>query len=190
MNSKTEVLSFEAFCDMLMPFGALNSPSELHGMFCGRLCGGMQLSQDKWLEAAFELLDLAQESSAELEHEVLNLFESLQAQLESDDFTFQLYLPDDDCDLEMRTQALSHWCQGFLTGYGCSVQDRNKELHNDHAEALKDIATIIQVEANVEETENSEEETHYMELIEYLRVLTMNFYLDHRSEKQEIPAIH
>ncbi len=42
-------LNFDDLCDLLVPLGTINSPSELHGLLCGKLCGGAQLGEIPWL---------------------------------------------------------------------------------------------------------------------------------------------
>ena len=50
-------LNFDDLANLLAPLGTLNSPSELHGLLCGKLAGGATLSEISWLLEAVEFLD-------------------------------------------------------------------------------------------------------------------------------------
>lgn len=193
--SAVELLEFDDFCELLMPLGALNSPSELHGLLCGKLCGGASLTMDQWLEAAWELLDITGQPNAEVEAPVLALYEVTQAQLNSGDYDLQPYLPDDDTDLEQRLQALSQWCHGFLTGFGGAGIDPKAEFSSDQADSLRDIAAIVQVSLDEDddpdpdsEREEDEQEADYFDLVEHVRIIALNFYEDKLQDVSDKPV--
>jgi yecA family protein len=173
-------LIFDDFCELLLPLGALNSPSELHGLLCGKLCGGATLSPEQWQQAAWELLDVVGDPDPDTQQQVSALYKVTQAQLSSGDYDLQPFLPDDDTDMEQRAQALSQWCHGFLSGFGSAGIDPSKEFSSDQADSLRDLAAIVQVGVDDEHEEDADrQEANYFELVEYVRVLAMNFYEDH-----------
>jgi len=182
--SDLKLLEFDEFCELLMPLGALNSPSELHGLLCGKLCGGAPLTTDQWLTAAWDVLDITGQPNAEVEEPVLKLYEQTQAQLNSGDYDLQPYLPDDFTELEQRLQALSQWCHGFLTGFGSAGIDPNAEFSSDQADSLRDIAAIVQVSLDEEEEtrEEDEQESDYFDLVEHVRIIALNFYEDNLQD--------
>lgn len=182
-------LNFDDFCDLLIPLGALNSPAELHGLLCGKLCGGASLTVDQWLTVAWDLLDVAEQPDANAHDHVVSLYAITQAQLTSGDYDLQPFLPDDDAELEQRTQALSQWCHGFLAGFGSAGIDPNAEFSADQADALRDMAAIVQVTIDGDSDEEGrgedEQEADFMELIEYVRVIAMNFYEDNLQADED-----
>jgi uncharacterized protein YgfB (UPF0149 family) len=182
-ESAVEALSFDDFCELLIPLGALNSPAELHGVLCGKLCGGASVSISEWQAAAWDLLDVAGEPDAQAHEYVSRLYTITQSQLTSGEYDLQPFLPDDDSDLEQRTQALSQWCHGFLSGFGSAGIDPNAEFSTDQADALRDMAAIVQVtiDGDLEGEEGrgeDQQEADFTELVEYVRVIAMNFYED------------
>ena len=52
---------FDGVADLFVSLGALNSPSELHGMLCGQLCGGNRFNESQWEKNALEFLDITTE---------------------------------------------------------------------------------------------------------------------------------
>jgi yecA family protein len=173
-----ETLDFDEFCDLLMPLGALNSPSELHGFLCGKLCGGAKLDEEQWLKSAWDLLEITEQPNPDVVDYVLALFEHTKEQLESGDYDLQPFLPDEDTEIDQRTQALSQWCHGFLSGFGASGIDPNKEFSSDQADALRDLAAIVQATVDEDDAGIEEQENNYFQIVEYVRVLAMNFYED------------
>jgi yecA family protein len=180
------MINFDDFCDVLIPLGALNSPSELHGLLCGKLCGGAVLTSDQWLSSAWELLDIVGEPNVEIQEPVIAMYTITQAQLSSGDYDLQPFLPDDDSEMEQRTQALSQWCHGFLTGFGSAGIAADTEFTSDQADSLRDIASIVQVTVDEEEDrDEDEQESDYTDLVEHTRIIAMNFYEDNLQEIQD-----
>ena len=100
------------------------------------------------------------------------LYRSVCDQLMAGSLEYQLLLPEDDTDLEMRTEAMMHWCQGFLLGLQYVGIADNGRFHEDLAEIIKDITEISQMSLG-ELDHSEEEEQSYAELVEYLRVGVM-----------------
>lgn len=182
-------LNFDDFCELLLPYGALNSPAELHGTFCGKLCGGAKLDQPQWRDTADKTLELAGQANIELWQHIDNLFTSTQAQLESGDYNLELLLPDDDADLEQQTQALAQWCNGFLLGFGSAGIDPNSQFSSENAEALRDLAAIVQAETDAELDED-EQAGDFIELVEYVRIVALNFFEEYRSIDEKSETLH
>lgn len=177
------MIDFDDFCDVLIPLGALNSPSELHGLLCGKLCGGASLTTDAWLSAAWELLDIIGEPSVDIQEPVITMYTLTQAQLRSGDYDLQPFLPDDDSDMEQRTQALSQWCHGFLSGFGSAGIAPDAEFTSDQADSLRDLAAIVQVTVDDDvDRDEDEQESDFIGLIEHVRIIAMNFYEDNLQE--------
>lgn len=188
-TDSTALLSFEDFCELLLPHGALNSPAELHGTFCGKLCGGATMTQDEWRETALSTLDIAQQADNELLEQIDRLYQTTQQQLSSGDYNLALLLPDDDTELEVQTQALAQWCNGFLLGFGSAGIDPNTQFSSENAEALRDFAAIVQAETD-EELEETEQEGDFIELVEYVRIVALNFFEEYKSIDPAKETLH
>ena len=187
-------VTFDDFCDMLIPLGSVNSPADLHGFFCGKLCGGAPLSETECLQQAWDLLDVAGTPNAASNDYILALYESTLSDLGSDDYSLQLFLPDDDTEIAVRTQALAQWTQGFLVGFGAAGIDPKTLFSSDNADALRDLAQITQV-ASVDSdlsSQDDSEEADYFELTEYVRVVALNFYAEYTiiDSKQSPKSLH
>lgn len=179
--------NFDHYCDLFAPVGALNSPAELSGMLTGRLCGGNRLGNDKWLRLALEFLDLI-----DLEHVTINpelgraitdMYPATLASLEDQNLSFQLLLPDDDTDLGLRLEALGQWCHGFLTGFGSSGLNGNQEFSPDAADALRDFASIVQIDNDNDET--NQQESDFFEVADYVRISAINLFLEFGVDKDQ-----
>src|SRR5690554_3290071 len=132
----TLTVQFDELANSLLPLGTLNSPSELQGLLCGKLCGGAELTEVNWLLDAVEFLDFTQAPDESIRDLLSRLYHATRAQLRSD-FALQLMLPDDDTEMVQRLDALSQWCHGFLTGFGSA--GAKQELSEDARETLEDL---------------------------------------------------
>lgn len=105
------------------------------------------------------------------------------------DLDFTLLLPGEDLELEQRIAAMATWCRGFLSGFAqarVSSDAAAQAVATDSAEALKDFAAIAQAASDDDESDESEREGHYYELLEYLRVAAMNVILDALPEQGQV----
>src|SRR5690606_31903321 len=144
----TPSVHFDELANTLLPLGTLNSPSELQGLLCGKLCGGIPLTEINWLLEAVEFLDFIQAPDESVRDMLSRLYHATRAQLR-DDFGLQLMLPDDDIGMEERIAALSQWCHGFLTGFGSA--GAKEDLSDDARDMLQDLAALVQITADDEE---------------------------------------
>lgn len=174
---------FDDLCNLLLPLGALNSPAELHGLLCGKLSGGEQLSETRWLLDAVEFLDFTQAPDESVRLALTQLYESALAQLRSDAFELKLLLPDDDSDINQRLTALGQWCYGFLTGFGSAGVGR-QQLSEEAQDTLRDLASIAQIEIDAEDSDDAEAD--YMEVTEYLRMAVSSLYLEFTADTTDL----
>ena len=141
------------------------------------------LSAEDCLAATGQALDLALQG--ELAEISLELAGQTLAALTDEEFTFQLYLPDDEVEIEQRVQALAEWCRGFLAGFALMVSGSGGAgLDSDTGESLRDIAAMaeaaVDAEAEVEESESS-----FFEISEYLRFATLDLFMSHLDSGDE-----
>ncbi len=183
-------MTFDALALSLLPTGTLTNPAELHGMLCGRLCGGQQLTPAGLLGAACETLQIDKTLAQPLMHSLVALNTLILNELRDSEFIFQPLLPDDDETLDIRTRSLAAWCQGFLTGLGLSGLAGETQLSADTSDALRDLAAIAQADHNPDE--NEENEASFFELAEYVRMAVLLVYADvaQPAAATESPHIH
>lgn len=149
-------------------------PSQAHGLICGILCD--QYHQ----KTAWEDLITGGKTAGKTQELLQNLYESSANLLDSYLIDFQLILPADSNELRERAQALTLWCQGFLTGLklvDIPIVDRKA---SDMTEAIDDIIEIAKMD--YEEVVSSEEdEVAYTELVEFIRAAVILIYQDMRE---------
>jgi uncharacterized protein YgfB (UPF0149 family) len=168
-------LSFDDLANLLAPLGTLNSPSELHGLLCGKLAGGAELSEINWLLEAVEFLDFVAAPDEKVRIALSNLYHTTQQQLQGD-FSLKLMLPDDETLLSDRAACLSQWCHGFLTGFGSVDTQGKREIGEESEDMLQDLANIVQIQ--VDEEDEPSAEADYTEVVEYVRMVANSLYLE------------
>ena len=143
------------------------SPAELHGLLCGSVCaGGEAPGDDAWLQRVWQ--HAGEDLADGADHAELVAFrERALGNLEADDFGFDLLLPDEETLLRERVSALASWCAGFLSGFGLGG-GRTDGLEEDALTALKDMAAIAGVDAEVDDDDG--DESDFSELVEYVRM--------------------
>jgi yecA family protein len=147
--------------------------AECHGFLCGQICTSHYPDEELWLEFVDAQTDDTAVAVA-CHREISNLLDEIAGDLQSDEFDFQLMLPDDDSALNERVQALAEWCHGFLNGYGVGMEDAAAAMSDECREILDDFTRICQVDEV--EAADEEDEQALMELIEHVRTGTMIIY--------------
>ena len=170
-------LTFDNFCTLLAPLGTINSPAELHGLLCGKLGGGAELNETRWLLDAVEFLDFTQAPDENIRAALTALYHTSIEQLR-EGFNLKLLLPDDDTELSQRTATLGQWCYGFLTGFG-SAGKTGRVITEEAEDGLRDLAAIAHIA--VEDSEDEADEANYMEVTEYVRMLAASLYLEYAA---------
>lgn len=163
--------------------------SECHGLLCGLLCREVSSTPSAFI-SHLAAMQLVVNPGAALSAALSDVFERTQSQLEDDEFGFQLWLPDDEEALEDRTAALAQWCSGFLAGLASGGQ--LDALSEEAREAIEDLQQIARAEISRPEQnkgESEEDETAFMEIVEYVRVVAMMMREDFRGPGQH-EAIH
>lgn len=171
----TAPLNYENLNHLIIPKGALNSAAELHGMLCGKLCGGARPENDEWQQAALDFLDLAEGADGEVLEALTQLNRECLEQLQSTEFDFAIMLPSDEAELDIRATALGEWCHGFLSGFGSAGVKPETEIPADAAEALRDLAAIVQIEV---EGSSEEEEAGFFDVAEYVRMAALTLFME------------
>lgn len=142
--------------------------AEAHGIAVGMLSVDCSASAENWLRA---VSGNAEEISNDSENLLLSLYETTRQLLNdtNHEFSFDLFLPDDDESLAEQAVALRNWCQGFLFGIGISEFTEN--LPDEIAEIIRDLIELTKLDCDVEDEENA---NALMEIHEYLRAVVFN----------------
>jgi uncharacterized protein len=152
--------------------------SQVHGLICGILSGNSNT------QAAWEELVTGGKDPAKTHVVLQDLYASSAKQLDDFLFEFQLVLPADSEELPARAEALTLWCQGYLTGLKLAHIQLVERDPSEMTEAINDIIEIAKM--NYEEVVASEEdEAAYIELVEYVRMAVILIYQDIREEDVE-----
>ncbi len=165
--------------------------AECHGVLCGLICRNGAVSHQEYL-AQLAALQLVDEPGQALQELLAEAHVSTLQQLADMDLGFNLWLPDDDQPLEERTDSLAQWCTGFLAGIGLGGE--LPELSSEAVEALEDMRQIARAsypkvvitdadreevldfasgDEGLEETGEESDENAFMEIVEYVRVVTL-----------------
>ncbi len=145
------------------------SSSEVHGLLCGLLCGGMEDANSQLFAELFQSGSEGDAAVRECCDALDLLFTTTNSAIEGDALGYTLFLPDDNEPLPQRARALSDWCQGFLYGVGMVGAADEGELSSGANEALHDLTEITRMELD-SLGESEEEEASLVELIEYVWV--------------------
>jgi uncharacterized protein len=155
-------MAYEACNAIIVKCDAELSAAEAHGMAAGMLCINEHSGSAQWLD---ELLHNAAPVIDEDKALLLRLFEETRRLLASEEFEFDLFLPDENTLLSEQVEALKNWCRGFLFGVGTG-SDAAPDWPDDVREILKDITEFTRLDS---EAEGEEDENALMEITEYLR---------------------
>ena len=149
--------------------GSLGEPPEIHGEICGLLCVMGEDAVASWVTGT---LNDAQTPTVDAVDTLTELGGAAFTVLEAGDMSISLLLPGDDDSLEVRAEALGHWCQGFMHGLGAGGQGGNDSpiiREGLTRDIILDFSEITRVMFADDETEE-EGEAALIELIEYVRV--------------------
>ena len=172
-------MAYKACNAIIVQSDAELSAAEAHGMATGILCVDEQAESVVWLA------ELLQNSGSVIDADknvLVRLFEETRRLLASDEFEFDLFLPEEDASLSEQVEGLKSWCRGFLFGVGSGTAATN--WSKDVREILKDITEFTKLDANAE---GEEDESALVEITEYLRsaVLLLRDELGESSGEQK-----
>ena len=169
----TELPNYDVVADALKSAGLENNPAECHGALSALLSTVESLNAAHWLA-----LYLTAEKAAALPQEVLAvlgaIFETTSGQIDNPEFSFHLLLPEDDSMLDVKVEAISNWCQGFLMGLGLGGVTDIDNLPGDLPELVQDFIKISRADALSLDDEQASENA-FEEIMEYVRVGAMMF---------------
>lgn len=179
--SKTmpEDSDFDWLANIYNAHGAINHPSELHGLLLGALAGGQRFEAEQWLALILEHMGvevLNLEKQPYLEEDLAEFYQAVDQELEQDSSSLKLLLPDDDYALTERLESLAQWVRGFLEGIALAASEGLGKAGEDLQELVRDLVDISQLDTRVPEDEDGERA--FFEVCEYVRVGVLNLYAE------------
>ncbi len=173
-----EKVTFDVLDSTLRRCGASWDAAQSHGLLTGRLATlGVPAGPD-WLLQVLEGTDEANALRTECQRVLDLLYRATYWQLSVRLPEFEPLLPGDEDDVALRTEALGHWCEGFLHGL-VSAEHSDALRKRLAAEPLSDIIRdLLQITRAGLDDESDEEdnESAYVELVEYVRVAAQLCY--------------
>ncbi|MBI3774667.1 MAG: UPF0149 family protein [Gammaproteobacteria bacterium] len=161
-------LDFETVNQALRRAEAGITASEAHGCLCGLLCAQQPFDAQTWLLHTLIETDATRAEVIESRVILEQLAQTAVQQLNDAEYGFMLLLPDDEHALQIRTLAVSQWCQGFLEGLRLANVADPEALHGDAGEIMSDIQEISKA-ARFQVDDSNENEADFAELVEFLR---------------------
>ncbi len=158
---------YQAVNAILEKYDADVRAAEAHGVAVGMLCVELKACAANWLHQLFADEQALPDDDKSL---LLNLFERTRDLLEpeTEEFTFDLFLPDDDEPLNEQVEALRSWCEGFLFGIGYAQS--NVDWPGDSAEIMRDMIELTKIDTDVA---GEEDEAAFVEIHEYVRTAVL-----------------
>ncbi len=185
-----EKIEFDMLEDSLKRCGSNWGAAQTHGLLAGKLAiAGVPAGPD-WLMQVLEDVDESNALRKECQKHLDTLYQSTFWRLSERLSEFEPLLPGDDEDVVVRTEALAHWCEGFLHGLVSSKHSAalKERLGSEPlADIIKDMLQITRAGLD-EESDEEEDEAAFVELVEYLRVAAQLCYeelADIRNAKGE-----
>jgi len=141
--------------------------SESHGFLCGVFCATNTVMSSIWQE--YLLVGVEGASDFDETFAVLTqLAERTSEEILSEEMIFTPFLPDDQAGIAERSNSISEWCSGFVSGLGIGGGGNKLDLDSEGDEFLKDVVSISRMDNSVDEGNDSE--AAYFEVVEYIRV--------------------
>jgi yecA family protein len=167
--SKNHDLVYAQLADALHRVASPVDAADSHGFISGLICGSGFADPGLWVAEVFEAYDPNDILQAETYTQLAELSQDTLESLNSEEFDFELLLPDESSSLRERTESLGSWCAGFLSGLGLAGSSVASGLSEEGREMLDDMAQIARVDFDLDEP-GEEEETAYQEVVEYIRI--------------------
>lgn len=158
---------YQAVNSILEKHDADVGAAEAHGIAVGMLCVEVKAGAANWLHELFADEHALPDDDKSL---MLNLFERTRELLdpETEEFAFDLFLPDLDESLSEQVEALRCWCQGFLFGVGYA--QTSADWPGESAEVMRDMIELTKIDSDVE---GDEDEEALMQIHEYVRAAVL-----------------
>ena len=173
-----EKVEYDTLEESLKRCGSNWDAAQTHGLLTGRLAIAGTPAGPEWMLQVLEGVEAGNALRTECQKHLDTLYQSTFWQLSERLSEFEPLLPDDDDDAGTRTAALAHWCEGFLHGlvsakHGDALKERL--AGEPLSDIIKDMLQITRAGLD-EESDEEENESAYVELVEYTRVAAQLCY--------------
>lgn len=184
-------LHYEPFTTMLKAHNIIVDASEVQGILCGMLAGGMNIDDQEWIDALADVIHQGELMPTQAQSVIEQMFNKVCQELIEADFALSICLPDDNTPINDRGVAFVNWVQGFLLGFGLHQNDLTA-CSPDTKEALEDFSDIAKMDEKMQSSEESEQAL--FEVIEYVRIGAMLCFNDLGKSivdsKMQSPSVH
>jgi yecA family protein len=184
-------LSYELFTNMLKQHNIIVDASEVQGILCGMLAGGMNIDDQEWIQALADVINQGDIIPAKAQTLIEKMFDKVCQEFIEADFALKLCLPDDAMPINDRGAAFVNWVQGFLLGFGLHQNDLTS-CSAEAKEALEDFSDIAKLDEAMEQSEESEQA--FFEVLEYVRIGAMLCFNEMGKSlidsRQQSPSVH
>ncbi len=158
--------------------GASWTAAQAHGLLSSRLAVAGVRGVSESLD---QVLDNSNETDArrkECQDMLVMLWQSTHMVFSERLSAFEPLLPDENDNPNARTEALAHWCEGYLHGlvsgeHAAALKERLAA--EPLADIIKDMLQITRAVVDEGDDDESSEES-YVEIVEYLRVAAQLVY--------------
>lgn len=148
---------------------ASTTAAECHGTLCGMYSVTGQGCKMEWLNQALSECDPSDALTGECRSSLISLYDETSAALEGQELNFRLLLPNDETDIELRTEQLAEWCQGFLFGMSTQGIEDIKTLPPEVSEIVGDFTEITKAAFDRDDDIEVSEQA-YTDLTEFVRI--------------------
>lgn len=183
--------NYENFTSLLKKQNVIVDASEVQGILCGMLAGGMNIDDREWLGALTDVINQSDPFSETAKQAITQMYNQVCQEFIEADFALQICLPEDNTSLNTRGIALINWVQGFLLGFGLHQNDLTK-CSGEVKEALEDFSQIAKMDEAMEDDEESEQA--FLEVLEYVRISAMLCFNELGKSlidsRQQSPIVH
>ena len=164
--------------DALQRCGANWTAAQTHGLLSSRLAVAGARDVPASLEQVLEGSGSADALRKECEDMLATLWQSTYKAFSERLSAFEPLLPDDNDSAGNRTEALAHWCEGYLHGLVSGEHDaalKERLAAEPLADIIKDMLQITRATVDDIDNDDSNDEA-YIEIVEYLRVAAQLIY--------------
>lgn len=161
--------------------------AECHGVLCGVLCAQRAFDPRPWSGYVLGACDPGNAYVREARNELESMSEAALAALNDPEYGFQPMLPPDETPLQLRTQAMSQWCQGYVEGLRLGGIEHPEKLDGDAGEIVRDLGEIGKA-GRFHVDDSDENEADFAELVEYLRAGVRLVYDELREAPEQRPT--
>ena len=185
---------YDEINDALVRIHAEVDAAESHGRLCGMLASHLETGMDEWLASVLPPAEAGDALVKQSRQVLEQLFKQTRDTLRDRLFDFVPMLPDDEAIMVARLEALANWCQGFLFGMALGGVTETRSLPGDLPEIIEDMVQISRAQDYDTDEDEEQDESAYMELVEYVRVGVQMFVTEmrqlHAPQSENDPTMH